>query len=309
MPDTNPSLSSPPWILTEIPVKPAFIDFVGTLYYLRFPKVSPISQRRVIAMAGPSTDLLVNLGDPFVLETFYDTVRVEPGPVLVGPRPATSFIRHEGEVAILGARFRHGAVAPLLPYPVKELEQRILPLPGVWPEVAKVLASAGTRDSPVQELIGTMETALAALLAAARKPDPMIRRAVKIMAEHQGNLEISALASQLGVSRQTVKHKFDQHIGVSPKLFSKLRRFQAVLGRLSASTKVAWTDLARETGYYDQAHLTREFNHFTGFSPQKFVKNLEKGEDLYLFDNADQTRYYLDLRQEAPEAERAAKAL
>ncbi|MGH7442200.1 MAG: helix-turn-helix domain-containing protein [bacterium] len=304
---SEPETLSQPWSLTEIPVKPAFIDFVGTLFYLRFPKVSSISPRRIIAMAGPSTDLLLNLGSPFVLETFYDSVQVDTGSCLAGPRPATSFIRHEGELLVLGARFRHGAAASLLPYPVKELEQRVIPLNSIWPEVARVLASAGTRNSPPQELIGTMETALAALLSNARKPDPMIRKAVRLMAEHQGDLEISALATELGVSRQTVKHKFDQHIGVSPKLFAKLRRFQTVLGRLSNGNKTNWTDLAKETGYYDQAHLTREFNHFTGFSPQKFVKNLEKGEDLYLFDNADQTRYYLDLRQDALES-RAAKA-
>lgn len=300
MPTSSPALSltAPDWQLAEIPVKPLYADHVGTLYYLHLPRQASQAMKRIIAMASLSVDLLVNLGDPFTIETFCDAIQVDRGPYLAGPRPATAFIRREGELTLLGARFKHGAVAPLLPYPVKELEQRIIPLATVWPEIAATLARTGDRHSPLPALVENLEAALTELLTKARKPDPMVRKAVKLIAQHQGDLEVSAMAAQLGVSRQTVKHKFDQHVGVSPKLFGKLRRFQAVLGRLTSGTKVNWTQLAKESGYYDQAHLTREFNHFTGFSPQKFLKNLEKCDDLYLFDTADQTHYHLDLCQD-----------
>jgi AraC-like DNA-binding protein len=296
---TSTLLANPDWNLVEIPVKPPYSEHLGTLYYLHLPHRPGLSLRRVIAMASPSVDVLINLGDPFVIETFWDAVQVNRGAYLAGPRPATAFIRREGELTLLAARFKHGSAAPLLPYPVKELEQRIVPLATVWPDTAAALARIEDRQTAVPVLVDILESALAQLLAKARRPDPMVRKAVKLIAQHQGDLEVSAMAAQLGVSRQTVKHKFDQNVGVSPKLFGKLRRFQSVLRRLTDDTKVNWTQLAKESGYYDQAHLTREFNHFTGFSPQKFVKNLEKGDDLYLFDSADQTRYHMDLRQDA----------
>lgn len=285
------------WRLAEIPVKPAFSAYLGTFYYLHLPKPDGQLLRRVIAMATPSLDLLLNLGDPFVIETFGEAQRVEPGAWLVGPRPATAFLRREGALHLLGARFKHGTVSSLLPYPLKELEQRIVPLASVWPETHRSLSGPMAGKLSLAELIRHLESALGALLTQARKPDPMIRKAVKLIAQHNGDLEVSAMAEQLGVSRQTVKHKFDQHVGVSPKLYGKLRRFQAVLRRLAASTKADWTKLAQESGYYDQAHLIREFNHFTGFSPQKFLKNLERGDDLYLFDSADQTHFHAVQRQ------------
>jgi AraC-like DNA-binding protein len=296
---TNSTLTTPDWHLIEIPVKPIHADHLGTLYYLHLPSKPDNALRRIIAMASLSLDVMINLGDPFTIETFCDAIQVNQGPYLAGPRPTTAFIRRQGELTLLGARFKHGAVAPLLPYPVKELEQRILPLSAVWPDTAAALGKIGNRQTPLSTLVENMEGAFTELLTKARKPDPMVRKAVKLIAQHQGDLEVSAMAAALGVSRQTVKHKFDQHVGVSPKLFGKLRRFQAVLGRLTSVTKVNWTQLARDSGYYDQAHLTREFNHFTGFSPQKFMKNLEKGEDLYLFDTVDQTHYHLTLRQDA----------
>jgi AraC-like DNA-binding protein len=196
-------------------------------------------------------------------------------------------------LVLLGARFKHGAAASLLPYPVKELEQRHVPLEDLLHENARqIFDSVRGGNSPAEQL-SRLENSLSSVLLRLKKPDPMVRKAVKLIAQHQGDLEVSALAQHLGVSRQTVKHKFDQHVGVSPKLYGKLRRFQAVLRRLANLNKPDWTKLAQESGYYDQAHLIREFNHFTGFSPQKFLNNLARAEDLYLFDSADQTQFHL----------------
>ena len=281
------------WRLTEVPPKPELAAIIGTFFYFRLTSKDEAHERRVIVMANPCVDLIINLGDPFTLETFGDSQRVERGATLHGPRPATTFLRREGELVLVGARFKQGAAASLLPYPVKELEQRHVPLEDLMHEAAKELYdNVRTASSPVDQL-NRFETGLSKALLRLKKPDPMVRKAVKLIAQHQGDLEVSAMAEQLGVSRQTVKHKFDQHVGVSPKLYGKLRRFQAVLRRLAHMSKPDWTKLAQESGYYDQAHLIREFNHFTGFSPQKFLNNLSRAEDLYLFDSADQTQFHM----------------
>jgi AraC-like DNA-binding protein len=289
----KPTKNNNAWRLTEVPPKSDLAGVIGTFFYFRLASKDEAHERRVIVMANPCIDLLINLGDPFTLETFGDSQRVERGVTLHGPRPSTTFLRREGELVLVGARFKHGAAASLLPYPVKELEQRHVPLEDLLHESAKELFDqVGSGSSPAEQL-SRLETGLGKMLLRLKKADPMVRKAVKLIAQHQGDLEVSALAEHLGVSRQTVKHKFDQHVGVSPKLYGKLRRFQAVLRRLANLSKPDWTKLAQESGYYDQAHLIREFNHFTGFSPQKFLNNLTRAEDLYLFDSADQTQFHL----------------
>jgi AraC-like DNA-binding protein len=289
----KPTKGSNVWRLTEVPPKPELAGIIGTFFYFRLASKDEAHERRVIAMANPCVDLLINVGDPFTLETFGDSQRVERGVTLHGPRPATTFLRREGELVLVGARFKHGAAAGLLPYPVKELEQRQVPLEDLLHETAQELFEQVRLGANPAEQLNRLETGLTKTLLRLKKPDPMVRKAVKLIAQHQGDLEVSALAEHLGVSRQTVKHKFDQHLGVSPKLYGKLRRFQAVLRRLANLSKPDWTKLAQESGYYDQAHLIREFNHFTGFSPQKFLNNLARAEDLYLFDSADQTQFHL----------------
>ncbi len=290
------------WRLTEIPPASELAAVIGTFFYLRLASKDEARERRVIVMANPAVDLVLNLGDPFTLETFGDSQRVDRGATLHGPRPTTTFLRREGELLLIGARFKHGAAASLLPYPVKELEQRQVPLQDLLHESALELMEHVRQGSNPAEQLKRFEAGLGKALARLKKPDPMVRKAVKLIAQQQGDLEVSALAEHLGVSRQTVKHKFDQHVGVGPKLFGKLRRFQAVLRRLANTSKPDWTKLAQESGYYDQAHLIREFNHFTGFSPQKFLNNLARAEDLYLFDSADQTQFHLGARFKATTA-------
>src|SRR6266705_2770630 len=116
------------WRLTEIPVQPSLSPYIGTFYYLHLPRPSEQhALHRVIAMATPSLDLVMNLGDPFTVETFGDAVRVDSPVFLSGPRPTTTFLRRDGVLTLLGVRFKHGAIASLLPYPAKELEQRFVP--------------------------------------------------------------------------------------------------------------------------------------------------------------------------------------
>ncbi len=284
---------APAWQLLELPTGPALDPVIGALYYLKLGFNDGDRERRVVVMAHPSVDLVVNLGGPFTLETFGVVQNVGPGAVLLGPQPLASILRREDELELMGARFRHGAASSLLPYPVKELEQRMVPLAEVLHGHDADLAGLGAKSGTPEENLKRFSAVLARLFTGLKKADPLVRKAVKLISTHNGDLEVSAMAEELGVSRQTVKHKFDQHLGLSPKLFGKLCRFQAVVRRLASADKPNWVALAKECGYYDQAHMIREFNHFTGFSPQKFLNNLAKAEDLYIFEDVTQTHFHM----------------
>lgn len=290
-----PPLPSPAEVLrfVDLQVPADLASQVGTFYYLRLPAPEvPGSPRRLVLMPSICVDLVLNLGAPYRVESGGQEQRVERGAFLRGSFPGLRFLHREGELHLMGARFKHGAISSLLPFPLKELQRRKLPLRSLWPEQAAALEELAAGPASPARLLRGFEAVLRELLKRAQRPDPLVRRAVKLFAQAQGDLEVSALAGELGVSRQTVKHKFDQHVGISPKAFGKLCRFQALLRRVASGRKADWPDLARKSGYYDQAHLIREFNHFTGFSPQKFLKNMEKSEDFFVFHNADQSHYH-----------------
>jgi transcriptional regulator GlxA family with amidase domain len=74
------------------------------------------------------------------------------------------------------------------------------------------------------------------------------------------------MAHRAGLSTRQFERRFRQAVGISPKLFSRMQRFQRVFSALEESG-AKWADAAVECGYYDQAHLIRDFQEFAGKPP------------------------------------------
>jgi AraC-like DNA-binding protein len=73
------------------------------------------------------------------------------------------------------------------------------------------------------------------------------------------------------VSHKHFIHEFRRHVGLTPKVFCRIRRFQEVLARIQAQKQVNWIDIAYACGYYDQAHFIRDFQAFSGLNPSAYV--------------------------------------
>ena len=63
---------------------------------------------------------------------------------------------------------------------------------------------------------------------------------------------------------------FRDSVGLTPKLFSRIQRFQAVIGQLARGQRVEWAGVAADGGFYDQSHLNREFRAFAGVTPGEY---------------------------------------
>lgn len=66
-----------------------------------------------------------------------------------------------------------------------------------------------------------------------------------------------------------------QQLGVNPKLFARIVRFEAALDSKARSSTKSWTDVAHEFGYYDQMHMVHDFDTFTGGTPTKILSEIE----------------------------------
>ena len=78
---------------------------------------------------------------------------------------------------------------------------------------------------------------------------------------------MDALSAELGVSRQHLTRKFDERIGLSTKMFSRVWRLQSAVERIRYVQDIDWSDLALDSGYYDQAHMISEFRELVGETP------------------------------------------
>src|SRR3954447_26241727 len=86
-----------------------------------------------------------------------------------------------------------------------------------------------------------------------------------------GETSIGRIASDLGLSERHLRRAFRATVGVGPKTFARIVRFQRALA-LRRSTGAGWGEIAGATGYFDQAHLVGELTRFLGAPPSRAAR-------------------------------------
>jgi AraC-like DNA-binding protein len=116
------------------------------------------------------------------------------------------------------------------------------------------------------EQLAELDRIMLALAHAALPGDVPMSFAVTEIERTGGLIRIVDLADRLGLSPRQFERRFKQQVGIAPKLFSRLQRFQRVFQVLE-DPATNWVDTAMRCGYYDQAHLIRDFREFAGGAP------------------------------------------
>jgi len=193
----------------------------------------------------------------------FDLASATPRAFVTGPQAAAQTFTIAGGAALFGVRFRPGCAALLLGAPTREAD-RWVPLERWLAGEATTLASAVARAGCTAERVAVIDEVLVQRLAA-RVSDPRLGRAVARVFASGGTTKIEALARAAGASERTLGRLFAAGLGLSPKRFSRVVRFQALLRRIVGAPD--WTRFAAEAGYSDQAHMSREFKQLFGCTP------------------------------------------
>jgi AraC-like DNA-binding protein len=90
-----------------------------------------------------------------------------------------------------------------------------------------------------------------------------------------GVCQVEAVARSAGLSSRTLHRRFKQSIGLSPKIFARIVRFESALQTKATSPKLTWTDIAHEYGYHDQMHMVHDFHSLSTDTPSGLLRHLE----------------------------------
>lgn len=103
--------------------------------------------------------------------------------------------------------------------------------------------------------------------------DMLVHKALNLIHKTNGNIRISELARQLNTSQSPLEKRFRKLVGATPKKFASIMRAKNVMSVLKQSNYQQAIFLA---GYYDQAHLIKDFKNFTGTTPEEYIKALNQ---------------------------------
>ena len=102
-----------------------------------------------------------------------------------------------------------------------------------------------------------------------RTPDPaLIAKATQLLSGSIGDQQVQTTAEELGVSRRHLQRVFNSQVGLSPKMYARVMRFQRAL-RIRRRSQMSWAQVAAECGFSDQSHLVREVGEFAGRTPNQ----------------------------------------
>jgi AraC-like DNA-binding protein len=132
-------------------------------------------------------------------------------------------------------------------------------------EIARQLSETG-----LSEKIELLDTWLIAHLQKERKTDRNIDEAIRLIERRKGNISIRELEQETFTTKRTLERRFQEQVGLQPKTFARLVRFNEVIRFVEANLNLKWRQLADKFGYYDQSHFIHEFKTLTGTVPHDF---------------------------------------
>lgn len=248
----------------------ALAGFVDVLWSYEGP--SQPHQRERLLPDG-SMELVVNLADDEVrVYDRRDHARFErlSGGVLIGPHSDFFVIDTAEQQRVAGVHFHPGGAYPFLPLPAGELHGLHVSLADVWGPLAAELRERLISAPSMEARFDALESVLLRRLAQSTAGHPAVDFALRELHVSPCR-KIAAVRDQTGVSERRFIELFRRQVGLAPKLYSRVRRFQAALRRIPTGTGVDWADVALASGYVDQAHLIHEFRSISGLSPGEYV--------------------------------------
>lgn len=188
---------------------------------------------------------------------------------VIGPLRQVGRTRGGDLPATVGVFFRPARVSPFLRVAIADLTDRTVSIDDLWGTAASRLPSELCELDEAGR-IDRLESVLRARLGRGQLPASTfdVEGLAASVVRHHGRVTVDAMARLAGVSRQHLAREFRERIGIGPKLYSRLARFQSGLTYAGSRAKVDWARVAFDMGYADQSHMIAEFRRFSGLTPQ-----------------------------------------
>jgi AraC-like DNA-binding protein len=211
-------------------------------------------------------ELILNFGAPFREHKETGGCDLQPMRFVVGQMTRPVLISPTGCVRLLGIRFVPGGALPFFHFPPGALTNSIVPLADVAHALDREFCGMVDEDRHLEEQIGMIESLLIRRMRVKEERGASLASAISRIIRSGGQIPVDWLADDLGISGRQLERRFVSEVGLGPKLLCRILRFQQVFRAVERSDK-NWARIAADCGYFDQAHLIRDFRQFAGQTP------------------------------------------
>lgn len=238
---------------------PALAPFVETLWYYDTDSIEMCPD---LVLPHGAFELVIGLNHPM------------DHSVISGPQTKPMIVDPGSISPIVGAHFRPGGAAAFSGHAARAFRDVDVPLDDVWSRQAEQI-HAELQDSPEPEhCLRRLEELLTRFALDAPIQHPAVSLAIEDFHRERPARRIRDLVIESGLSQRRFIELFTDRIGLPPKLYARIQRFQRTLHQVASQDLVEWSALASDFGYSDQAHLIRDFREFSGLRPTDYAPRM-----------------------------------
>ncbi|WP_437523080.1 AraC family transcriptional regulator [Sorangium sp. So ce726] len=270
------SLGLPMRFVTYTP-PPPLGRFVRLLWYYAAPELPDLLER---VLPSGAMSLLINLAEDEL--RWYDSAadggaarchRLS-GIAVCGAHAEHFAIDTAEQRAIVGAELSPGGAAPFFGPDAAALGGAHVSLDALWGREAALVRERVLEAKTPEERLRALESALASRLLRPRAPlerDPSVDFALAAFADPSRAWTVADVTGQLGMTSKRFIRSFTERVGLTPKRYCRVQRFQQAVSAIERGERVSWAGVAAACGYYDQAHFIHDFRAFAGLTPTEYV--------------------------------------
>lgn len=236
--------------------------------------IPPHEKERVLPTG--TVEMVINLHDDAL--RVYDGINPERlenlgGSLVCGAHSGFFVIDTASQARSMGVAFKPGGALPFLGLSAGELQDTHVPLDALWESGAETLRYRLLEAATEKAMFRVLEQDLLAKLACPPVSHPAVVLALEEFRRVPHERTISEVIARTGLSPRRFIQYFREEVGLTPKLYCRIRRFHEALHLCVGKEPIGFGELALACGYFDQAHFIRDFRAFSGLSPTAYLKH------------------------------------
>jgi AraC-like DNA-binding protein len=200
-----------------------------------------------------------------------------------GPTDAYFDLEVKGNMNIFAITFQPQGAFWLLPQPMDDLFRQLLPLEFLFPKTASEWEDRIAHSRTFEEKVKISEEAIIRLITkdTIGHHEKRVARILHMIHPEPGKWSIDQLASEAYLCRKQFERTFNEQLGLTPKRFLRIIRFQRAIFEKQMNPKLSLAALAYQCHYADQSHMIRDFQLISGLSPGEYFGLCDPVSDYY----------------------------
>jgi AraC-like DNA-binding protein len=254
---------------------PELKNIIECFWIVENEAAAPVKQKII---PDGFTEIIFHLKDPYRIR-IGSQWQNQSRNLLAGQIRKHFWLENTGATHVVGVKLKPASLTRLFALDMHSLNDRVLDISMVLKDPAALINIVALSENN-EEIVASLSKYFKGLPGIDSQPGP-VDKAIDMIFVKNGMVTGAELCEEAGVGERQLENLFNKWVGLSPKLYSRIIRFNYIFQLVNEKHK-NWTDLTYEAAYYDQSHFIRNFKSFTGESPS-----------AYAFDEKNMANFFL----------------